>query len=276
MSLKLPLPEKQLVIICDASEHAAGYVLLIEDYADPSAKTYAPVAFGSKKFQGGQMSLTMYAKEVLAVHFAFDEFGHILWSAKKPIIVMTDNKALTRFFQAKHIPPSLWKFCDQTLQFNFLLAHVPGVENPVADYLSRLEIRPEDRVQLENNLYYSNSQNRNRHRFQNTEAGRSRAWLLPTSEPLRRKRQKDVKEMNPAINTDVVQDDGKRMEFTNCERTAASDDLIANDNLLTYRLTDVDEPIQLTQFIRNVSLSRPVMSQVSPAKTKKLTGLSKS
>ena len=33
VSLKLPLPDKQLVIMCDASEHAAGYVLLIEDYA---------------------------------------------------------------------------------------------------------------------------------------------------------------------------------------------------------------------------------------------------
>ena len=65
------------------------------------------------------MSLTMYAKEFLAMHFAFDKFGYILCGAKKPIIVMTDNKALTRFFQAKHIPPSFWNFCDQTLQFNF-------------------------------------------------------------------------------------------------------------------------------------------------------------
>ena len=88
VSLKLPLPDKQLVIMCDASEHAAGYVLLIEDYADPSVKqTYAPVAFGSKKFQGGQMSLTMYAKEFLAMHFAFDEFGHILWGAKNPSLL---------------------------------------------------------------------------------------------------------------------------------------------------------------------------------------------
>ena len=71
--------------------------------------------------------------------------------------------------------------------------------------------------------------------------------------------------MNLAINTDVAQDDGKGMKFTNCERTAASDDFKANDNHLTYDLTDVDEPIQLTQFIRKVSISRPVMSQVSPA-----------
>ena len=139
VSLKLPLPDEQLVIMCDASGHAAGYVLLIEDYADPSAKqTYAPVAFGSKTFQGRQMSLTMYAKNFLAIHFAFDELGHILWGAKKPITVMTDNKALTRFFQAKQILPSLWIFCDQTLQFTFSLAHVPGVENPAADFLSRL------------------------------------------------------------------------------------------------------------------------------------------
>ena len=54
------------------------------------------------------------------MHFAFDEFGHILWGAKKPIIVMTDIKALPRFFQAKHIPLSFWNcFCDQTLQFKF-------------------------------------------------------------------------------------------------------------------------------------------------------------
>ena len=121
LSLKLP-PGKQLVIMCDASEHAAGYVRLIEDYSETqsgSLKKYVSVAFGSEKFQGGQMLLTMYVKEFLAMHFAFDEFGHILWGAKKPIIVMTDDKALTRFFQAKHIPPSLWNFCDQTLQFNF-------------------------------------------------------------------------------------------------------------------------------------------------------------
>ena len=50
MSLRLPLPDNQLVIMCDASEHAAGYVLLIEDYTDTEngpMKSYAPVAFGS-------------------------------------------------------------------------------------------------------------------------------------------------------------------------------------------------------------------------------------
>ena len=61
---------------------------------------------------------------------------------------MIDNKALTEFFQSKRIPSKLWKYCDQALEFDFVLAHVPGVENPAADYLSRLGINPKDRIHL--------------------------------------------------------------------------------------------------------------------------------
>ena len=64
---------------------------------------------------------------------------------------MTDNKALTRFFQAKRIPPKLWNHCDQALQFDFVLAYVPGIENSAADYLSRLNINTEERLQLKLN-----------------------------------------------------------------------------------------------------------------------------
>ena len=85
------------------------------------------------------------------MHFAFDEFAHKLWGVKKPTIVMTDNKALTRFFQSKRIRPKLWNHCDQALQFDFALAHVPNVENPAADYLSRLDINSEDRIHLKLN-----------------------------------------------------------------------------------------------------------------------------
>ena len=88
--LRLPLSEKQLVILCDSSEDAAGCVLLTEDYMDTaegSLKTYAPIAFGSNSFTTGQMLNTMYATEFLAKHFAFSYFGQILWSVKKPLIM---------------------------------------------------------------------------------------------------------------------------------------------------------------------------------------------
>ena len=47
------------------------------------------VFFGSLRPTEGQMFLTMYAKNFLAVQIAFDEFAHILWGVKTPIIVMT-------------------------------------------------------------------------------------------------------------------------------------------------------------------------------------------
>ena len=90
--------------MCDDCEHAAGYVLLTEDYADTAEGTqkfYAPVALDSRRFTTGQLSLTMYTKDFLAMHFAVDDFGHILRVVKEPTIDMTDNKAITRFFPAK-------------------------------------------------------------------------------------------------------------------------------------------------------------------------------
>ena len=140
--------------MCDASEHAVGYVLLIEDCTDSDIglmKSYAPVAFGSQGFTEGQVSLTMYAKEILAMHFAFDEFANILWGVNKPKIVMTDNEALPKVFQSKRIPPKLWNYCDEAVQSDFVLGHVPGVENPAADYLSRNDINPKDQIQLKLN-----------------------------------------------------------------------------------------------------------------------------
>ena len=76
--MKLPSHDEHFVIMCDAGEHAASYVLVIEEYSGTSAKqTYAHVSFESKTFRGGQTSLIMYANEFLAINFAFDENGHI-------------------------------------------------------------------------------------------------------------------------------------------------------------------------------------------------------
>ena len=61
--------------MCDASDHAADYVLLTENDANKntaSPKAYAPVAFGSRRFTAGQVSLIMYANKFSVMHFAFD------------------------------------------------------------------------------------------------------------------------------------------------------------------------------------------------------------
>ena len=152
LALKQPIPGKQLVVMTDAFFRSAGYALMIEDNPDQKVqskgKTYAPVAFGSKIFSPAQLKMSIYSKEFLTIYMAFFEFGHILWEATKPTIVLTDNKSVTRFFQTKALPPSLWNACDYVLQFNFKMAHIAGSVNTAADFLSRLELKVTEKIRL--------------------------------------------------------------------------------------------------------------------------------
>ena len=104
MTLRIPVAGKQYILLTDASFDAAGFVLMIEDYTVPGndkkqgAKRYAPVSFGSRIFHGSHRKASIFAKEFLAVHFAFEAFAHILWGVRdKPIIVLTDNSGLSSF-----------------------------------------------------------------------------------------------------------------------------------------------------------------------------------
>ena len=109
LALKQPIKNKQLILMTDASFTAAGYAIMIED--DPNQKlqsrrkTYAPIAFGSKTFNQTQLKMSIYAKKFLAIYFAISEFGHLMWGSVFPVIVFTDNRSVTRFFQVKIIPP---------------------------------------------------------------------------------------------------------------------------------------------------------------------------
>ena len=96
---------------------------------------HAPLAFGSQRFTEGQMFQKM--------HSVFDEIANLV---RGSTIVMTDNKAFTTFLQSKLIPTKLRNYCDQALQFNFLIAQVSGTANPATDYLLRLNKAPEERI----------------------------------------------------------------------------------------------------------------------------------
>ena len=152
LALRQPLPNRQLVLMTDASFTAAGYAILTED--DPNQKftsvkkSYAPIAYCPKTFIPSQLKMTIYAKEFLAIYFAFKEFGHIFWGTPKPVIILTNNESVTRFFQTKIIPPPLWNACDFVIQFNFTIAHIPGKNNTAADYLSRMEMDPTEKLVL--------------------------------------------------------------------------------------------------------------------------------
>ena len=152
LALKQPIPGKQLVLMTDASFRSAGYALMIEKNPDQKIqskrKTYAPVAFVSKVFSPAQLKMSIYSKEFLAIYMAFLEFANILRETSKPTIVLTDNKSVTRFFQTKATPQSLWNACDYVLQFNFKKAQIAGSVNTAADFLSRLELKVTEKIHV--------------------------------------------------------------------------------------------------------------------------------
>ena len=117
-------------MLTDASKYAAGFVLMVEDKIitkkGKEITQFAPVAFGSKKFEPAQLRLSIFAKDFLAVYLGFMAFKHILWGvADKPILVLTDNVALSRFFQAKTVPETLCNYVDQVLQFKWTIGSHP-------------------------------------------------------------------------------------------------------------------------------------------------------
>ena len=111
LALQHTISNKQIAIMTDASFGAAGYAVIIEN--DPNQKftllrnSNAPVSYGSKTFTPAQIKMSIYAKEFLAICFAFKECGYIFWGAPKPVIILTDKKAVTQCFQKKLVPPTL-------------------------------------------------------------------------------------------------------------------------------------------------------------------------
>ena len=59
---------------------------------------------------------------------------------------MTDSKSVTRFFQTETIPPPLWIAWEFVLQFKFTSAHIPRKLNNAAEFLSRLEKGPNEKM----------------------------------------------------------------------------------------------------------------------------------
>ena len=72
----------------------------------------------------------------------------MFWGTPTPVIILTDNKSVTRFLRTTIIPPTLWNgnACDYVKYFSFTITRVPGEDNIAADYLFCLEISPKEKL----------------------------------------------------------------------------------------------------------------------------------
>ena len=118
-------------IMCDASDYAIGAVLGQRRDNKPYVIYYA-----SRTLNSTQLNYSTTEKELLAVVFALDKFRSYLVGS--PIVVFSDHAALKYLLSKKDAKPRLIRWILLLQEFAITIRDKRGVENVVADHLSRL------------------------------------------------------------------------------------------------------------------------------------------
>ncbi|KAF8084063.1 hypothetical protein N665_0735s0004 [Sinapis alba] len=126
-------------VMCDASDSAVGIVLGHE-----KDKKIHAVYNASKTLDDAQRNYAITEKELLVVVFAFKKFQPYLVGSK--VIVHSYHVALKYLIQKKDAKPRLLRWILLLQEFNIEIKDKMGIENGVADHLSRIRI--EDDVPL--------------------------------------------------------------------------------------------------------------------------------
>jgi hypothetical protein len=99
---------------------------------------------------GSQLNYATTEKDLLAIVFAIDKFRSYLVGAK--VIVYTDHTALKYLFTKKDAKPCLIRWILQLQEFDLKIKDKKGVENSVADHLSRMQFENSQELPINDSL----------------------------------------------------------------------------------------------------------------------------
>jgi hypothetical protein len=119
-------------ILCDATDYAVGAVL-----SQTKDKKHYAISYASKTLTGPQLNYATTEKELLVVVFAIEKFSSYLVGAK--VIVYIDHTALKYLLMKKDAKPRLIRWILLLEEFDLEIRDKKGLENTVADHLSRLQ-----------------------------------------------------------------------------------------------------------------------------------------
>ena len=120
--------------MCDVSDYAVGAVLRQRREKKPHVIYYA-----SKTLDAAQVNYSTTEIELLVVLFALDKFRSYLIGS--PIVCFTDHAALKYLLSKKEAKPRLIRWILLLQEFDITIKDKKGVEDVVADHLSRLTFK---------------------------------------------------------------------------------------------------------------------------------------
>ena len=132
--LAYPTPDAPTCLMTDASDTAVGAVL-----QQNINGTWQPISFFSRKMTPAESRYSTFDRELLAVYLAIKHFRHFLEG--RQFHVLTDHKPLTYALNSRtdRYSPRQARHLDYIPQFTSTIHHVHGMDNVVADALSRIE-----------------------------------------------------------------------------------------------------------------------------------------
>ena len=129
-----PIPGAPISLAVDASDFAIGKVL--QQRVNDS---WQPLGFMTKSLSPAQRTHSAYDRELLAMYNTVKRFRHAVEG--RDFVIYTDHKPLTYAFNQNLDKCSLrqFRYLDNVGQFTTDIRHVKGIDNNIADTLSRIE-----------------------------------------------------------------------------------------------------------------------------------------
>lgn len=125
--------DKPFTLQTDASAFALGATLT---QMQNDGKDH-PVAFFSSSLLPAEVNYDIYDRELLAIVKAFRHWRHHLLGARHQITVLTDHNNLSYFRSPHKVTGRQARWMETLSEYDYVLQHVPGHLNTVADLLSR-------------------------------------------------------------------------------------------------------------------------------------------
>ncbi|CAM8880335.1 unnamed protein product [Rhodiola kirilowii] len=142
--IRAPEWDQPFKIMCDASDYAVGAVL-----SQKVDKKSVVIYYASRTLDAAQRNYSTTEKELLAVVFALEKFRSYLLGTK--VVVFSDHTSIRYLMTKKEAKPRLIRWILLLQEFDLEIKDKKGIENTVADNLSRL-VREEEAGQISETL----------------------------------------------------------------------------------------------------------------------------